>query len=110
MFYFQPLAAGDFEAVRVEAQKVENRCVDVGDVVSVFRGMEAERVGGAMDDAPSNAAAGHPDREAVVVVVAAVGALAQGVRPNSVAQTTTVSSSRPRRLRSISRPAMGLST
>ena len=57
-----------------------------------------------------DAAAGHPDREAVVVVVAAVGPLAHGVRPNSVAQTTIVSSSRPRRLRSISSPAIGRST
>ena len=110
MLDLQPLPAGDLEAVRVEAEQVQDRGVDVGDVVPVLHGVEAELVGRAVDDAPLDAAAGHPDREAVIVVVAAVGALAQGVRPNSVAQTTTVSSSSPRRFRSVRRPAIGLST
>ena len=110
VFDLQPLPAGDLEPVGVEAEEVQDRGVDVGDVMPVLDGVEAELVGRAVDDAPLDAAAGHPDREAVVVVVAAVGPLAHGVRPNSVAQTTIVSSSRPRRLRSISRPAIGLST
>ena len=71
----QPLAAGDFEPARVEAELVQDGGVDVGDVVAVLDGVEAELVGGAVGDAALDAAAGQPDREAVGVVVAAVGAL-----------------------------------
>ena len=106
----ESFAAGDFEAAGVEAELVQHGGVDVGDVVPVLDGVEAELVGGAVDDAPLDAAAGQPDGEAVGVVVAAVVALGAGVRPNSVAQTTRVSSSRPRCLRSLSRPAIGWST
>src|SRR5262245_49607543 len=53
----QPLTAGDFEVAVVEAEEVEHRGVDVGDVVAVFRGVEAEFVGRAVDDAGFNAAA-----------------------------------------------------
>ena len=94
----------------IEAEQLQDRGVNVGDVMAVLDGVEAQLVGRAMDDPPLDPAAGHPDGEAVVVVVAAVGPLAQGVRPNSVAQTTIVSSRSPRRLRSIRSPAIGLST
>ena len=110
MFDREPLAPGDFQPMRVQSQKLQYRRVDVGDVVAVLHGVEAELVRCAVDDAASNPAAGHPDREAKVVVVAAVGTLAQGVRPNSVVQTTSVSSSSPRRFKSMSKPAIGLST
>ena len=43
----------------------------VVDVDAVFHGREAELVGGAVDRAPLHAAAGHPHREAVGIVVAA---------------------------------------
>ena len=69
----QPLAAGDFQPARVEAELVQDRGVDVGDVVAVLDGVEAELVGRAVDDAALDAAAGQPDGEAVGVVVAAVG-------------------------------------
>ena len=78
VFDLQPLPAGDLEPVGVEPEQVQDRGVDVGDVVPVLDGVEAELVGRAVDDAPLDAAAGHPDREAVVVVVAAVGALRAG--------------------------------
>ena len=110
MLDLQPLSARDLEPVRIEPEQVQHRRVDVGDVVPVLDGVETQLVGRAVHDASLDAAAGHPDREAVVVVVAAVGALAQGVRPNSVAQTTIVSSSKPRCFRSVSNPAIGLST
>jgi hypothetical protein len=56
----------------VEAQKVEDRGVQVVDVDRFLDGLEAELVGGAMDRSPLHAAAGQPGGEAVVVVVAAV--------------------------------------
>jgi len=49
--------------MRVESQQVENGGVDVGDVVPVQGSMEAEFVGRAVDDAPLDAAASHPDRQ-----------------------------------------------
>ena len=54
----QPLAAGDFHVAVVEAEEVEGGGVDVGNVVPVFHGVEAELVGCAMDDATFDAAAG----------------------------------------------------
>jgi len=56
----------------VEAQKVEDRGVQVVDVDRFLDGLEAELVGGAMNVAALHAAACQPGGEAVVVVVAAV--------------------------------------
>ena len=66
------------ELAGVEAELVEDGGVDVGDVVAVFDGVEAELVGFAVGDAAFDAAAGHPDGEAVGVVVASVAALGAG--------------------------------
>ena len=52
--------------------------MDVGDVVAVLDGVEAEFVGRAVDDAPLDPAAGHPDGEAEDVVVAPVRPLRAG--------------------------------
>ena len=57
--------------------------VDVGDVVAVLDGVEAELVGRAVDDAALDAAAGHPDGEAERMVVAAVGLF---LRPGRAAE------------------------
>ena len=43
------MVAGDLEAVGVEPKLVEDGGVDVGDVVAVFDGVEAELVGGTVD-------------------------------------------------------------
>ena len=74
----EALAAGDFEAAGVEAELVQDGGVDVGDVVAVLGGVEADLVGGAVDDALPQPAPGPPDAEAEDVVVAAVGALSAG--------------------------------
>ena len=37
----QPLAAGDFQPARVEAELVQHRGVDVGDVVAVLDGVRS---------------------------------------------------------------------
>ena len=44
--------AGNLEPAWVEAELVQHRGVDVGDVVAILDGVEAELVGCAVDDAP----------------------------------------------------------
>src|SRR5437870_2488501 len=61
--------------MRIEAELVHERGVDIGDVMTVFDSVETEIVGGAVDDAALDAAAGEPDGEAVNVMVASVAAL-----------------------------------
>jgi len=72
---FEPLVAGDFEPAGVQAELMQDRGVDVGDVMAVFDGVEAQLVGRAVGDAPLDATAGHPDREAEGMMVAAVASL-----------------------------------
>ena len=74
----EAFAAGDFQPARIEAELLQDRGVDVGDVVAIFDGVEADLVGRAVHDAPFDAAAGHPDGEAEDVMVAPVGALRAG--------------------------------
>ena len=94
----------------VEAEEVQERGVQVVVVDLVFYRGEAELVGLAVGDAAFDAAAGEPDRVAFGVVVAAVGALGVGRAAELAPQNTSVSSSRPRDLRSVSRPLIGRST
>ena len=56
----------------IDAEAVEDGCVQVVNVDGVFDDVVAEFVGFAVDDAGLDAAASHPDREAARVVVAAV--------------------------------------
>src|SRR5215218_48236 len=56
----EALATRHFELARVEAELVQDGGVDVGDVVAVFDGVEADLVGGAVGDAALDPAAGHP--------------------------------------------------
>ena len=60
----------------VEAQQVEDRGVQVGDLDAVFDGVIAQLVGGAVSLAAFDAAAGQPQAEALLVVVAAIASLA----------------------------------
>jgi hypothetical protein len=48
----EALVAGDFEASGVEAELMEDGGVDIGDVVTVLDGVEAEFVGRAMNHSP----------------------------------------------------------
>ena len=57
---------------------LQNGGVDVGDVVPVFDGVETDLVGGAVNDTPLDAAAGHPHGESIDVVVAPVAGLRAG--------------------------------
>ena len=59
----------------IESQEVQQGGVPVVDVHPLVDGLVAIVVGRAVSDAPLHAAAGHPEREALVVVIAAVGPL-----------------------------------
>ena len=78
VFHLQPLAAGNFQSPRIEPQLVQHRGVDVGHVVAVFDGEEAELIGRPVHDAALDSAAGHPHGEAKRMMVAAVRALGPG--------------------------------
>ena len=99
----------------VEAEEVEQRRLQVVDVHRVSDRGPAEFVGLAVDVAFADSAAGHEDRKRVRVMVGPVEIVwpflysPRGVRPNSLATTTSVSSSRPRCFRSWIRAAMGWS-
>src|SRR5262245_46837545 len=58
------------ELVLIEAELMENRGMDVAEVVRLVDRLEANGIGRANRLAAANAAAGHPHREAQVVVVA----------------------------------------
>src|SRR5262245_58855305 len=73
--YIQPLVAGHLKLARVEAELVQHRRVDVGDIMTALDGVEADFVCRAMGDAALDTAAGQPDREAIGMMVAAVGVL-----------------------------------
>ncbi len=62
----------------VDAHEVKHGGPHVIDGAGVFDGVVAEVVGGTVDVAGLDAAARHPDREAVRVVVATIGALGEG--------------------------------
>jgi hypothetical protein len=66
------LASRHFQLVPVQPQLPQHRRVDVGDVVPVLDGVEADLVGRAGGGAALDAAAGQPRAEALRVVVAAV--------------------------------------
>ncbi len=63
------------QALVIEPEQVEDRGVQVVDVHRVLDGLVAELVGLAVGDPGLHAAAGHPEGESLVVVVAAVGVL-----------------------------------
>ena len=72
---FEAFAAWDFEFSGIEAELVEDGGMEIGDIVRGIDGVEADFVGGTVDDACFEAAAGHPDGEAVDMVIATIGAL-----------------------------------
>src|SRR5262245_44562496 len=78
MIDVQPLPARHLELARVEAHEVQYRRVEVSDVVALVDGVEADLVGGSVGDSALHAGAREPDREAVRVMIAAVGTLRAG--------------------------------
>ena len=77
---------------------MQDRGVQVGDADAAFDRLVADVVGGAVDVAGLEAAAGQQQAEGVAVVVAAAAVLRDRQRPNSPVHSTIVLSSRPRGL------------
>ena len=71
----QALATGYLQLMWIEAEKPHDRGMNVGDVMWMFDGVKAEFVGAAVDGATFGAATGHPDAEAVRMMVAPIAAL-----------------------------------
>ena len=75
---FQPLPAGDCETARIEAELLHDGSVNIGDIVAILNGVEAEFVGGSVDSSAFDSASCHPDGKAEVVVTSPVRTLAAG--------------------------------
>lgn len=72
---FQPFAARNFESAGIEPQLMEDCRVNVGHIMPVFNRMEANFVGGSVDDAPFDPSARHPYRESINMMIATIAAL-----------------------------------
>ena len=78
MVAVEAFAAGDFEPPRVEAELLQHRGVQVGDVVPILDSVEAKLVRRAMHNATLNAAATKANGKSVRMMIAAVGTLRAG--------------------------------
>jgi len=74
MVDFESFPAGDLEPTGVETKLSEDGCVDVSDVVSIFRGMKAKLIGGSVDDTTLDSATCHPNAESKDVMVPSISA------------------------------------
>src|SRR5262249_242282 len=68
----EALLTGNFESAWIEAKLMQESRVDVGHVMPVLDGVEAEFVRRAVNDPAFDSAAGHPCREAKRMMVASV--------------------------------------
>lgn len=75
---FESLATGDLQLTRVQPQLVQNRGVNIGDVMAIFYRVETDFVGRTMHHASLQAAACHPNRESEDMMIAPVRSLASG--------------------------------
>ena len=94
----------------VQTQQMQDRRMPIMHMHRVFNSFIPVVVGAAIREPPLDAAAGHPEGIAFVIVVAAVAVLGVRRAPNSPPQITSVSFKSPRAFRSVSKPAIGLST
>jgi hypothetical protein len=96
------------QALVVEAEDVQDGGVKVMHGDDVFHRLVAKLVRRSVAEALSNARASQPSGEATRVVIAPLAPFWKvGIRPNSVHQTTSVSSSNPRCWRSVRSAAVG---
>ena len=68
--HVEAFAAGDFQAARVEAELMQHRGVDVGDVMAILDGVKAQFVGDTVLHAALDATAGEPGAEALWMMIA----------------------------------------
>ena len=71
----EPLATGDFQLARIEAKLLEKRGMNIGYIVAVFNGMEANLIGCPVYDAAFDAASGQPNAKSKDVMVASIRTL-----------------------------------
>jgi len=73
------IAAAEAEGLpcMIDAKEMEHGRVQIVDFAHALDGLVAELVGRAERDSRSHAGAGHPEREAELVVIAAVGPLGE---------------------------------
>ena len=63
---------GDFQAVRVQAQLLQNGGVNIGDVMRILNGVKPDFVGCSVSDSALQSATGHPHTESVRMMISAV--------------------------------------
>ena len=97
------------EAFMVHAEEMEDGGLEIVDSDDIAGDLFAKFITGTMDDAALDSGPGEPAAKHLGVMPAPTNARVglEGPRPNSVANTTSVSFIRPRSFRSLSRPAMG---
>src|SRR5690606_11379583 len=69
----EAFATGDFQAAVIQAEQMQDRSVEVGDVMPFAQRVVAEFVGRTMDVTPLESRSGHPDRKTVGMMIAAGG-------------------------------------
>ena len=95
----------------IQPQQMQNRRVQVMHVHLVFGGVVTVVVGRSVGVTALHAAAGHPHRKAVRIVVASVVTLCRRRPPELAApQHQRVVRADPRAFKSLKKPAIGLST
>ncbi len=70
--HLQTLVAGNVQLTRIESKLVQDRRMEVRDIVTAFDGVVAEFVGGPMDNSALDTAAGHPAGEGGRMVIASL--------------------------------------
>src|SRR5262249_18752686 len=94
------------EALVIEAQEPEDSGVQIVNVDRMLDGTEAEIVGGAMNLAALDAAAGQPHAEAIVVVVAAIDAAGVGARSRQLHRRSSAKLATPDHQRIVQHAAL----
>ena len=70
--------AGHIQPVGIEAELVKDGGMNVGHVVGMLGDVEANLVGGTVNDPPFDTSPGHPNAESIGVVVSSIGVLGTG--------------------------------
>ena len=75
MINIQPFTPRYFQLPGIQAQLVQNGRMNIGDVMTIFHGMETDFIGRPMRNPPLESRPGHPDRKPEDMMVAAIGTL-----------------------------------
>src|SRR6516225_3255589 len=94
------------EALVIEAQEPEDSGVQIVNVDGMLDGTETEIVGGAMNLASLDAAAGQPHAETIVIVVAAIDAAGIGARSRQLHRRSSAKLAAPDQQRIVQHAAL----